>query len=118
MPWLQLEPVHSISCGAVRFGDLDRQILPQIHGRSRVITRRCFGVEEGVKEPVSNFNGKNRSEIDLNLGGICAESRKLVPSFLLLRPGCLAHLVHFGECNADETMDAYSPRPQWDIEHG
>jgi len=37
MPWLQLEPVHSISCGAVRFGDLDRQILPQIHGRSRVI---------------------------------------------------------------------------------
>ena len=28
-----------------------------------------FGVEEGVKEPVSDFNGKNRSEIDLNLGG-------------------------------------------------
>ena len=44
-----------------------------------------FGFEEGVKEPVSDFNGKNRSEIDLNLGGICAESRKLVPSFLLLR---------------------------------
>ena len=37
MPWLQLEPVHSISCGAVRFGDLDRQILPQIHGRFRAM---------------------------------------------------------------------------------
>jgi len=35
-----------------------------------------FSFEEGVKEPVSDFNGKNRSELDLNLGGICAESRK------------------------------------------
>jgi hypothetical protein len=30
----------------------------------------------------------------------------------------LAHFVHFGKCNADETMDSHPPRPQWDIEHG
>jgi len=41
-----------------------------------------FSFEEGVKEPVSDFNGKNGSEIDLNPVEFCAESRKLVPSFV------------------------------------
>jgi hypothetical protein len=50
-----------------------------------------FSFEEGVKEPVSDFNGKNGSEIDLNPVEFCAESRKLVPSFLLQRLKARGH---------------------------